>query len=68
VVLIDPNQPGWQLVLWSAGIKACAPTSMLLQIDEIAVDARETQQIQAARQRIRKLKDQSQSLTDTAAF
>jgi hypothetical protein len=68
LVLVDPNQPGWQQVLWSAKIKAGAPTSMLLQIVEIAVDARDAQQIQAARQRVRKLKDKSQSLTDTAEF
>jgi hypothetical protein len=68
VVLIDPNQPGWQQVLWSAEIKSFSPTSMLLQIIEIAVNARDAQQLQAARQRVLKLKDQKQSLTDTAQF
>lgn len=68
VVLIDPDQPGWQQVLWSAEIKALSPTSMLLQIIEIAVNARDAQQIQAARHRVLRLKDQKQSLTDTAEF
>jgi hypothetical protein len=68
VVLVDPDLPGWQEVVWSAEIKAFAPTSMLLQIIEIAVEARDAQQVGAARQRVRRLKDQSQSLNDTAKF
>jgi hypothetical protein len=68
VVLVDPNHPGWQQVVFSAEIKSLSPTSMLLQIIEIAVDAGDEQQVRAARQRVRKLKSQDQSLNDTAKF
>jgi len=57
VVLIDPQQPDWQELLWSASIGDGAITSMTLQIVEIAVDSRNHGAVTAARQRVRRIKD-----------
>ncbi len=56
LVLVDPQQPDWQELLWSASIGDGAITSMTLQIVEIAVDSRNQSELGAARGRVRRIK------------
>ena len=56
VVLIDPQEPDWQELLWSASIGDGAITSMTLKIVDIAVDSRNDSEIAAARRRVRRIK------------
>ncbi len=55
-MLIDPQQPDWQELLWSAPIGDGAITSMTLKILEIAVDSRNPSEIGGAQDRVRRLK------------
>jgi hypothetical protein len=56
LMLVDPDQPDWQRLLWSAPIADGMATSMMMRIVEIAVDSRDESQIEAARRRVGKLK------------
>lgn len=56
VVLVDPQHPDWQELLYSAPIGDGALTSMTLQITEIAVDRHNREQVRAAQQRVRRIK------------
>jgi hypothetical protein len=57
LVLIDPQQPDWQELLWSASIGDGAITSMTLQIVEIAVDSRNEGEVRTARLRVQQVKE-----------
>ena len=56
VVLIDTEQPGWQEIVWSAPIGDGLMNSIMLQIVEIAVDSRDQSQVEAARERVSRIK------------
>ena len=56
LVLIDPLQPDWQELLWSAPIGDGAITSMTLKIVEIVVDRRNPSEVRGAQDRVRQLK------------
>jgi hypothetical protein len=56
LVLVDPQHPDWQELLYSAPIGDGANTSMTLQIAEIAVDRHNREQVRAAQQRVRRIK------------
>jgi hypothetical protein len=56
LVLIDPQQPDWQELLWSTPIGDGKITSMTLKIVDIAVDSRNDSEIAAARRRVRRIK------------
>ena len=56
VVLVDPEQSGWQEIRWSAAIGAGPMDSTTLQIVEIAVDSRDQNQVVAARERVSRIK------------
>ena len=56
VVLVDNEQPGWQEIVWSAPIGDGLMNSTMLQIVEIAVDSRDRRQVEAARERVGRIK------------
>ena len=56
LMLVDPEQPRWQELLWSAPIDDGAMISTTLKIIEIAVDSRDQSQVEAARERVGRIK------------
>ena len=61
LMLVDPDQPGWQQLLWSAAIDNDTANSATMEIVEIAVDSRDERQVEAARARVRRLKGSGHS-------
>ena len=56
LMLVDPEQPGWQEILWSAPIGDGLMNSTMLQVFEIAVDSQDECQVEAARERVSRIK------------
>ena len=56
LVLVDSTHPEWQEMLWGVAIGDGMGTSLTLQIVEIGVDSQDESQIEAARQRISRIK------------
>jgi hypothetical protein len=61
LLLVDPDEPGWQQLLWSAAIDDDAANSATMEIVEIAVDSRDERQVEAAHARVSRLKGSGQS-------
>ena len=56
LMLVDPDRADWQQLLWSAAIDDGSGNSAMMKIVEIAVDSRDRGQIEAARERVRRVK------------
>ena len=56
LVLVDPEQSSWQQLAWSAPIGDGPMESTTLQVIEIAVDSRDESQVEAARERVSRIK------------
>ena len=56
LMLVDPDQPGWQQLLWSAAIDDDAANSATMEIIEIPVNSQDKEQVEVARERVNRLK------------
>lgn len=56
LLLIDPNQPGWQQLLWSTESDDADRDQPTVEIVEIPVNSRDESQVEAARERVNRLK------------
>jgi len=62
LVLIDPDRPDWQQVLWTAEIGSDKSSSLNMKIVEIPVDSQDDGEIEAVRRRVAQLKASGESL------
>ena len=56
LMLVDPEHEDWQTLLWSAPIGDGMASSITMRIVEIAVDSRDEDQVELARQRVSRIK------------
>ena len=56
LMLVDPAEPGWQQLVWSAAINDDTANSDTMEIIEIPVDSRDEEQVESARERVSRLK------------